>query len=226
MTKCTPLSLVIWSGILYLVTICAYKNRAVLRAMLSGKALASPYLVRYSVSTTIYLRRCRLLGFKGPTKSKPHCSNSYCGCERKRGMKSLLRGFPARWQVSHPITHSRASVCRVGHHRPARSTFLAVASGPICPPANPSCASFSTPRISSSMTHLLKIWSGPILYRSPLISWKVLLFSANFLRSPKGISLGNVEVDRYWPIFSYQVGSIAIWNKCASGKFLFTPSAG
>ncbi len=181
-----------------------------LTAELSGSAGALTHLVRYFATMMMYQHLLILLAFRGLMKSSPHLSKSSWAWDGYSGMKSLLSGFPARWQVLHPTTHSRASLYTVGYQNPASNIFCVVVSGPMCPPTGPSCASFNTLGISSSKTHCLRIWSGPILYNSPLISWNVRLCSTNFRLSFSGMLIGNCPVDRYSPMLVYHFGSITI----------------
>jgi hypothetical protein len=96
-------------------------------ALQSFTALASAHLVRYYVAVIIYLAPVRFLGgFIGPTKSMAHFSNAckvICGAN---GISYFQDGFTTCWHTSHALSYSLASLCNVGHQRPARRTFCAV----------------------------------------------------------------------------------------------------
>jgi hypothetical protein len=105
----------------------SYIKRATVVALQSLTALPSAHLVRYYVVVIIYLAPVRFPGgFIGPTKSMAHFSNAcrvICGAS---GISSLRDGLRNIWHTSHALAYYLASLCKVGHQRPARRTFYAV----------------------------------------------------------------------------------------------------
>jgi hypothetical protein len=96
-------------------------------AQQSLTALALAHQVKYYVAVIMYLSHVRFpSGFIGPTKSMDHFSNAcrvICGAN---GISSLQDGFPILWHTSLSLAYSLASLCNVGHQRPARRTFYTV----------------------------------------------------------------------------------------------------
>jgi hypothetical protein len=103
-------------------------KHATVVALQSLTALASTHLVKYFVAIIMYLAPVHFpSGFLGPMNSMAHYSNScriICGAN---GISSLLDGFPTLWHTSQALEWSLASLCKVGHQRPALKTFYAVA---------------------------------------------------------------------------------------------------
>jgi hypothetical protein len=90
-------------------------------------ALALAHLVRYSVVAIIYLAHVRVPGgFICPTKSMAHFSNACRVICSAKGISSLRDGFPNLWHTSHALAYSLASLCNIGHQRPAHKTFYVV----------------------------------------------------------------------------------------------------
>jgi hypothetical protein len=102
-------------------------NHVAIVALQSLTALASDHLVRYSVIVIIYLSPvCFPGGFIGPTKSMAHFLNACRAICGDKGISSLRDGLPNLWHTSHALAYSLASLCNIGHQRPARKTFYAV----------------------------------------------------------------------------------------------------
>ena len=87
------------------------RNCAAVAASQFLTALASAYLVRYSVPVMIYLAPVHFPGgLIGPAKSIAHLSNArnvICG---RSGISSLHEGFPTLWQISQHLQKSLVSL--------------------------------------------------------------------------------------------------------------------
>ena len=104
------------------------KNFVVVASVQSFTSCTSAHLVKYVVAVMMYHAPVVFPGcWIGPTKSITHFSNS-CNvtCDVK-GSSSLRDGLPFLWHASQALQYAFASLCRVGHHNPARRTFCDVA---------------------------------------------------------------------------------------------------
>jgi hypothetical protein len=79
-------------------------KRATVVALQSFTALASAYLVKYSIAVIMYLYPMRFPGgLIGPTKSMAHFSNFCKVSWGAKGISSLLEGFPTHWHTSQAL---------------------------------------------------------------------------------------------------------------------------
>jgi hypothetical protein len=111
-------------------------KRATVVSLQSLTSLALAHLVKYYVTMMMYLAPVCFPGvFIGPTKSVAHLSNACRVNFGANGILSLRDGFPALWHTSQALEYFLASLCKVGHERPALITFCTVAFPAYCPPA-------------------------------------------------------------------------------------------